>query len=101
MDINQQRGIQTRRHTKVCQLLLVCYADHRYHPPPLPLQLKSHRPLHYGQDFTRPIPLMYITGNLFNHHALQNHSGYGYGEHQHARGYTHWTWGSARSLPHI
>ncbi|KAK6321960.1 hypothetical protein J4Q44_G00067520 [Coregonus suidteri] len=27
MDINQQRGIQTRRHTKVCQLVLVCYVD--------------------------------------------------------------------------
>jgi hypothetical protein len=24
-----------------------------------------------------------ITGNLFYHHALQNHSGYEYGEHQH------------------
>ncbi|KAK6312687.1 hypothetical protein J4Q44_G00160340 [Coregonus suidteri] len=26
---------------------------------------------------------MNITGNLFDHHALQNHSDYGYGEHQH------------------
>ena len=42
-------GIQTRRHTKVCQLVLVCYAYHIYHPSPLPLQWISHRPLHYGQ----------------------------------------------------
>jgi hypothetical protein len=26
---------------------------------------------------------MSITGNLLDHHALKNHSGYGYGEHQH------------------
>jgi hypothetical protein len=26
---------------------------------------------------------MNITGNLFDHHALQNHSVYGYREHQH------------------
>ena len=58
MDINQQRvknmlkawvqmtelltfvsaGILKRRHTKVCQSVLVCYADHIYHPPSLPLQ---------------------------------------------------------------
>ena len=25
--------IQTRRHTNVHQLVLVCYADHIYHPP--------------------------------------------------------------------
>jgi hypothetical protein len=33
----------------------------------------------------------------------KNHSGYGYGKHQHinARGYTHSTWVSAVSLPHI
>jgi hypothetical protein len=34
-------------------------------------------------DFTLPTPLLNLTGNLFDHHALQNHSGCGYGEHQH------------------
>jgi hypothetical protein len=26
---------------------------------------------------------IHFTGNLFDHHALQNHSGCGYGEHPH------------------
>ena len=118
--VSVSAGIQTRRHTKVCQL--VCYADHVWHPPPLPLQWKSHRPLHYGQGMCMTVffihiyhkktmyeyyrvlvllniciitifldsqvspsltHLMNIPGNLFDHPALQNHSGYGYGEHQH------------------
>jgi hypothetical protein len=29
-------------------------------------------------DFTLPTTLMNIIGNLFDHHALQNHAGYGY-----------------------
>ena len=38
----------------------------------------------FGGGNSQTLPFLYlnITGNLFNHHALQNHSGYGYGDHQ-------------------
>ena len=58
--------------TKVWILSCACFVNHLYNYYFLGLT-----------DFTLPTPLMNITGNLFNHHALQNHSGYAYGEHQH------------------
>ena len=41
--VSVSAGIQTRRHTKVCQL--ECYANHICHPLPLPLQWIAYRPL--------------------------------------------------------
>jgi hypothetical protein len=34
-------------------------------------------------DFALPTPLMNITGNLLDHHVLQNQSVFGYREHEH------------------
>jgi hypothetical protein len=119
--VSVSAGIQTRRHTKVCQLVsMLC----RSHIPSSSLAFSTGlnimdkvcvwKPLskqvflftfttttkktryeysrvhvlliicmiHFWGD-SQTSPLMNIAGNVFDHHALQYHSGYGYGEHQH------------------